>query len=156
MEPTALGVGDFNGDGKPDLALGDPRGFFGVLMNDLPINPVPLSAAAVNFGAVAGAPFSGTVATFTNPNTFDGAASYTATIDWGDGTTSDGTITGTGTLSVSGWHTYADQNIDAVSVQISNSSETQTTATVYPTATVTSLGQAVQARTDRRHRLLAW
>ena len=89
-----------------------------------------MSATGVNFSATAGAPFTGTVATFTNADPFGTAASYTATITWGDGSTSAGTITGTGTLTVSGSHTYADPAIDAVSVQISHNLGNTTTATV--------------------------
>jgi len=110
----------------------------------LMVNPALLIATAVNFSPIAGAPFSGTVATFTNADPFGSATSYTAIIAWGDGTTSTGAITGTGTLTVSGSHTYADPGIDAVSVQISHNLGNTTTATVYPTANVTSLGQGVQ------------
>lgn len=109
----------------------------------LTINPAPLFAAAVNFSATAGAPFSGAVATFVNADPFGTAASYTATIDWGDGSASVGTIAGTGTLVVTGFHTYADPGIYAATVQISHNLGDTTTATVYPTATVISLGQAV-------------
>jgi hypothetical protein len=109
----------------------------------LTINPVPLVASAVNLSATAGAPFSGAVATFDNADAFGTAASYTATIDWGDGSTSVGTITGTGTLVVSGSHTYADLGTYTATVQISHNLGDTTTATVYPTATVTSLGQVV-------------
>jgi hypothetical protein len=110
----------------------------------LMVNGLPLSASAINFSATAGAPWSGAVATFTNPDPYGSAASYTALIDWGDGTTSVGTITGTDTLTVSGSHTYADPGIDAVTVQISHILGDTTTATVYPTATVVNLGQSVQ------------
>jgi hypothetical protein len=109
----------------------------------LTVNPAPLSASAVNFRATAGAPFSGAIATFTNPDPFHGPAFYSASITWGDGSTSTGTITGTGTLTVSGSHTYADPPTDVVSVQISHNLGDTTTATVYPTATVTNLGQGV-------------
>jgi hypothetical protein len=111
---------------------------------NLLVNPAPLSASAVNFAATAGAPFSGTVATFTNADPFGSAASYSATIDWGDGSTSTGTISGTGTLTVSGSHTYAAASSYAATVQISHNLGDTTTATVYPTATVTNLGQTVQ------------
>jgi hypothetical protein len=107
-------------------------------------NPLPLSASAVNFSAIAGAPFTGTIATFTNPDPFHGAADYTALITWGDGGTSTGTVTGTGTLTVSCPHTYADPGTYAVSVQISHKLGNTTTATVYPAATVTRLGQSVK------------
>jgi hypothetical protein len=108
------------------------------------VNPAPLTATAVNISPTAGAPFSGAVATFTNADPLGSAASYTATITWGDGSTSTGAITGIGTLTVSGPHTYADAGSYAVSVRISHNLGNTTTATVYPTATVTSLGSSVQ------------
>jgi hypothetical protein len=119
---------------------------FGASMSSasLVINPLPLSVSAVNFSATAGAPFTGAVATFVNPDPFGSTASYTAAIDWGDGTTSVGTITGSGTLTVSGPHTYADPGPYALTVQISHNLGNTTAATIFPTATVTSLGQSVQ------------
>src|SRR5262249_25154548 len=105
----------------------------------LSVTADPLSAAAVNFSATAGAPFSGTVATFTTPDHSDSAAAFTAVITWGDGSTSTGRIHGSnGSFTVSGSHTYAAAGSDAVSVQISNPN-TQS-ATANDTATVTSLG----------------
>src|SRR5262249_15375114 len=83
---------------------------------NLIVTALPLSAAPVNFSAIAGAPFTGAVATFTNPDPFGSAGSYTALIMWGDGSTSAGTITGSGTLAVSGPHTYPDPGSYAVSV----------------------------------------
>src|SRR5262249_13210010 len=110
----------------------------------LTVNPAPLSATAVNFGATAGAPFSGTVATFTNADPHGSAASYAAVITWGDGSTSAGVISGTGsTLTVSGMHTYAAAVNEVVSVQISHVLGDTTTPTVSDTATVTGLGQGV-------------
>lgn len=131
--------------GTPDGA--GTTGFGASAANtSLSVNPAVLSASAVNFQATAGAPWSGTVATFVNPDPFGGAASYTARIAWGDGSYSNGIITGTGKLLVGGVHTYADSGMDAVSVQISHNLGNTTTATVYPTAAVSSLGQQVQHR----------
>jgi hypothetical protein len=108
------------------------------------ISPAPLVAQSVNFSATAGAPFTGTVATFTNPVSVLTAASYTALITWGDGSTSAGVISGTGsTLTVTGSHTFAAPVNETVSVQISNILGNTTTATVTDTATVTSLGLPV-------------
>jgi hypothetical protein len=110
----------------------------------LTVTPAPLSASGVNFNATAGAPFSGAVATFTNADPFGGPASYTAVITWGDGSTSAGTISGTGsTLTVSGAHTYADPVNRTVQVTISHNQGYTTTATPTATATVSNLGQAV-------------
>jgi hypothetical protein len=108
-------------------------------------NPLPLSATGVNFSAFAGAPFTAAIATFTNPDPFGSAASYTAIITWGDGSTSIGTITGSGTLTVGGGtHAYADPGTYAVRMQISHNLGNTTTATASCTATVTNLGQGVK------------
>jgi uncharacterized repeat protein (TIGR01451 family) len=112
----------------------------------LTITPAPLSATGVNISATAGAPFSGTVATFTNADPYGSASSYTAVITWGDGSSSTGTISSGsgGTLIVSGTHTYAGATKLSVSVQISHVHAYTTTATTSATATVTGLGVAVQ------------
>jgi hypothetical protein len=48
-----------------------------------------------------------TVATFSDANIADTAGSLTATIDWGDGTTTSGTVVGSfGLFAVDGGHTY--------------------------------------------------
>src|SRR5262249_24069755 len=58
-------------------------------------------------------PINTTVATFSDNNLGDVAASFTAQIDWGDGSTSPGIIVGSsGSFSVQGGHTYADEGND--------------------------------------------
>jgi hypothetical protein len=60
--------------------------------------------------SVEGSSFSGTAGTFTDTNPNQPASDFTATIDWGDGTTSTGTIAGgNGSFSISGNHTYAEE-----------------------------------------------
>jgi hypothetical protein len=134
--PTAVGSVSFT------VTATDSAGFTGSQSYTLTVKPAPLSATAVNFSATAGAPFGGTVATFTNADPYGTAASYAATITWGDGSTSAGTVSGTGsTLTVTGSHTYADPKTYAVGVQISNPNTT--TAQLTDTATVSSLGLGV-------------
>src|SRR5262249_34162669 len=55
-----------------------------------------------------------TVASFTDADTSVPASSFSATINWGDGTpSSSGTVTGgNGTFTVQGTHTYAQDSID--------------------------------------------
>ncbi|SDO05813.1 hypothetical protein [Afipia sp. GAS231] len=64
----------------------------------------------------------------------DTAGSFTATIDWGDGVTSVGTITGSnGSFSVEGGHTYADEgnfDVTATVVRISDATSVSATQTV--------------------------
>src|SRR5262249_20407787 len=108
------------------------------------IKSATFSATAVNFNATAGAPFSGTVATISNNVDPLGGAGYTAVIAWGDGTTSMGVMSGSGsTLTVTGSHTFADPVNETVKVTISNNQGNTTTVTVSDTATVTSLGKNV-------------
>jgi hypothetical protein len=54
--------------------------------------------------------FTGVVATFNDTLTTNIAGDFTATIDWGDGTTTDGTVSGSnGLFSVNGSHTYSEE-----------------------------------------------
>src|SRR5207253_2785290 len=62
------------------------------------------------------------VATFSDPGNpspgnHEDAADYSATINWGDGSTSSGTITnnGDGTWTVRGSHTYSDDSVNGES-----------------------------------------
>ncbi|MGH2448691.1 MAG: hypothetical protein ACRDFS_08845, partial [Chloroflexota bacterium] len=78
--------------------------------------------------------YSGPVATFTDTGYPSNAASdFTATIDWGDKSSSDGTVTGdgSGTFTVSASHTYASSGPYSVSVTLSEDLQgsAQTTAT---------------------------
>ena len=52
-----------------------------------------------------------TVATFTDANPNATASDFTATIDWGDGTSTSGTVVAQsgGSFAVDGTHTYADE-----------------------------------------------
>jgi hypothetical protein len=78
------------------------------------------------------------VATFTDPAGAEALSDYSATIDWGDHTTStDGTITfdsGSGTFTVSGSHTYAEEGAYTVAVTIHH--DTAADVTVHSSATV--------------------
>jgi hypothetical protein len=79
-----------------------------------------------------------TVATFTDPDANATAAEYSATIDWGDSSSSAGTITGAagGPFTVSGSHTYAEEGPYDVKVTINDVDNSVNTATVHSTANV--------------------
>jgi uncharacterized protein (TIGR03118 family) len=70
----------------------------------------PLNATGTTFAATEGNSFSGTVATFTDADAGAKPSNYGATITWGDGTASSGTITTVagGGFAVIGSHTYAN------------------------------------------------
>jgi uncharacterized repeat protein (TIGR01451 family) len=74
-----------------------------------------------------------TVATFTQPGA-QPASAFGATIDWGDGTSSAGVVTGgNGNYAVVGSHTYTDEQVFSVTVTVTGPSTSlvlPTTATV--------------------------
>jgi hypothetical protein len=96
-----------------------------------------ISAQGTIFNATEGTSFTTTVAMFTDPDTTAPASQYSATIDWGDGSTSAGTISGgAGTFAVSGTHTYAEEGQYHLTVTITDSDNLPNTATVSSTANV--------------------
>jgi len=95
-----------------------------------------LTARGVTFSATQGVPFSGVVATFTDSIATDTAAAFTATVAWGDGTTTAGVVGGAaGMFTVSGTHTYAAAGTFTVTVTIRHTA-TGVTATATSTANV--------------------
>ncbi len=66
--------------------------------------------------------FSGTVAQITDQDTSKPSSSYSATIDWGDGTsTSNGTISGSnGKFNVNGSHTYSKTGTFYIKITVKN------------------------------------
>ena len=70
-----------------------------------------LNGAGTPLSAVEGAEFSGQVATFSDADTSTAATAFTASISWGDGSTSPGQVNGgSGNFTVSGSHTYAEED----------------------------------------------
>jgi hypothetical protein len=98
-----------------------------------------LSGTPATITAQAAAPFNGTVATFTDTDTANVASDFVATIDWGDGTTSPGTVAGGGgTCTVSGSHTYAASGTFTVTVTLADDAPGTATAAVASTANVSA------------------
>ncbi|HWB14604.1 MAG TPA: DUF4214 domain-containing protein [Pirellulales bacterium] len=106
---------------QPRLQSLEPRSMLSVTPTGVTITPVETQS------------FTGRVATFTAND----AGPFSASIDWGDGTTTTGTIAadGGGGFSVTGSHTYAEDGTDPVSVVIIDSADS-TTATAASTANV--------------------
>jgi hypothetical protein len=83
--------------------------------------PNPLAASSTTISSTEGTVItSATVATFTDANPNAAASDFTATIDWGDGTSTSGTVVAQsgGGFAVDGTHTYADEGKYAVSTTI--------------------------------------
>jgi hypothetical protein len=81
-----------------------------------------LSGQVVLSSILEGEDTTGTVATFSDANTNDVAGEFTATVNWGDGTTEVGTVTGqNGSFAVAvpgSTHFYADAGTDPITVTV--------------------------------------
>jgi len=98
----------------------------------------PLTAKPVSFAAVKKVPFTQTVATFTDANAGAKATEFRASIVWGDGQSSAGTIvaqTGGG-FAVVGTHRYDGKGTYAVAARVAD--EGGSTAGALSTASVTT------------------
>ena len=129
---------DFNLDGKPDLITTNQ------IINRINVLLNSPSARGTNFSATVTVPANVQVATFIDYDTTKTAASFTATIDWGDGTpASAGTVTadGSGGFNVTGTHTYAVSALYTVTVQIADTAGNFASATAR--ATVTKSDQTI-------------
>ena len=102
-------------------------------------NPPALSATGTPATSTLGGTFTGRLATFTDtvdPNDND-PGDYTATIDWGDGTTTPGTVSGSGGaagFSVTGTHSYASEGLHTATLTITDVND-GATATINPVVT---------------------
>jgi hypothetical protein len=96
-----------------------------------------LTSSGQNLSATTGLAFTGTVAAFTDANSYANAGDFSATIHWGDGQTSQGTIVSNnnGGFMVTGTHTFASKGSYSMLVQIVDKGGSATTA--RGTATVT-------------------
>jgi hypothetical protein len=110
-----------------------------------------LTPGPVTFSPAAMVPFTGVVATFTDTDTANVPSDFTATIDWGDGNVTAGTVAGgSGTFSVSGTHTYANSGAFSVKVTLTDDAPGTAAATATSTANVTTAPIAVVPALDWR------
>jgi len=125
----------FNFGGTNYTVLYPPNGV--TLVAPRPSDPA-IRASGTTFAPTEGQSFSGKVATFTDPDTAAMSSEYSATIDWGDATgTTTGTVSGaSGTFSVSGTHTYAEESTYPVTVTITDVDNSSNSATAHSTANV--------------------
>jgi ELWxxDGT repeat protein len=93
------------------------------------------SATGASVTAQEGQRLSAVVATFTDPDVTAAASAYTATITWGDGHTSTGTVraVGNGTYSVSGANIYTRAGSYAVGVKVTRAGGVSVTASATAT-----------------------
>jgi len=131
----ALGGYDVNGNVLSSVEVGDTG-----LTADV-VRDAPLAASGINLGLTAGQPFSGVAATFTDGDPSGKLADYTASIDWGDGTTTQpdvtpGTVLATagGGFAVTGAHTYTGAGTFPLKVEVTDAggSQAQAVGTLAP------------------------
>jgi hypothetical protein len=121
----------FNTGGNP-LVLGGLA-----VVGELTASGEAITATGTTVSATEGTSFNGTVATFSDPDAFATASEYTASIDWGDGHSSAGTVSGSsGSFAVSGEHTYAEEGTFTVTVKITDVDNSTNSATATSTAKV--------------------
>ncbi|MFZ3353818.1 MAG: hypothetical protein WA268_23445 [Xanthobacteraceae bacterium] len=124
-------AGSFTVDGSHTYAAGGNYTTTVTLADDLPGTAVGTASAmaTINFSGQmvlnsanenTALPSNTTVATFNDNNLGDTASDFTATINWGDGTSSAGTISagGAGTFTVNGGHTYSVAGNEQASVTL--------------------------------------
>jgi hypothetical protein len=107
-----------------------------------------ITGKGTSISGSAGKSLTATVATFSDADSKGTASEYSATINWGDGTSSKGTISGSaGKFSVSGTHTYKKGGKYKVTVTITDVDTASNTAKVTSTATI---GAVKAARVSAR------
>jgi len=101
-----------------------------------------ITASGTTLSATEAMNLTGTVATFSDPDQQATAGEYLATIAWGDGSSSPGTITGPtgGLFGVTGAHAYASVGTNVVTVYVSDVDDASSNTTVTSAVDVSDAG----------------
>jgi len=107
------------------VTVTDEGGATAVANSTVVVADAAITAFPVGFASQEGQVYSGRVATFTSGNSFASVTDFNApAITWGDGSPTDpsGTIVslGGGRFAVNGTHTFAEEGVDPVRVEISS------------------------------------
>jgi len=113
-----------------------------------------LTVSGASVTAVEGAGFSGTLASFTDADPSGSVTDYSATINWGDQTSSAGTVTanGSGGFVVSGSHVYAEEGSYSVTVTLSDAGGANATTTSSAGVTDAAIALTGAPRFNEHHR----
>jgi hypothetical protein len=128
--------------------VGGSVGAVGNAVSSATVQDAPLTPTITAIQSIAGATFQGAVASFTDAAAGP-ASDFTATIEWGDGQTSSGTIVpnASGGFGVQGAHAYAREGHFTVAVTVHDvggvTASAQSSAAVSD-APLTATGLAVQ------------
>jgi hypothetical protein len=112
------------------VTLSDTQGNSLLAYGAATVADAPLAVSAQAISSVAYTPFSGEIATFRDSDTNGTLSDYSATINWGDGTTTAGVIaTGSAGLDqVSGSHTYLHEGAYTTSITVVDQGGATTTS----------------------------
>jgi hypothetical protein len=112
------------------IALQDIDGAANTLSGTAVVQDARLAAVARGVSSTEGAAVQATVATFTDRNGFATVSDFTATITWGDGSTSAGQIAKNpaGGFAVTGAHTYAEKGSYTLAVAVTDDGGATATA----------------------------
>lgn len=120
------------GNGKVNVGATASHGPFSLFGSLQPADDAaPLTATGASLSATEGFAFQGSVAAFTASAASAAASDFTATIDWGDGTsTTSGAVksSGNGGFLVAGHHVYAEEGSYNVVVTVTDQSNHTVTA----------------------------
>ena len=112
----------YAGNWAIQVLISDPTGLMAVSNGSAAIADAPLTASGISsLTGTEGAAFSGTVAGFVDPVPMPSPADYYATVAWGDGQTTVGTVsfnTTTQQYQVAGSHVYAEFGSYSIDVTI--------------------------------------
>jgi len=128
------------------VSIADAGGSATSATTSLQTSTVSVQAAAPS-GVIEGTSFSGPVASFTDGNASDTAADFTATINWGDGQSSAGTVSGNGPFTVSGSHTYAEDGAYTITVGVTSTHDPAVAGTGAASASIGDAPIAVTGKT---------
>lgn len=104
---------------------------------ELAISQAPITASGTSLSAIEGKPFISMVATFTDGDPLATPADFSASISWGDGGSSTGTVSASGVgFAVSGGHTYVDEGSYHVNVTIAEIAHVSNSAVAQSVASV--------------------
>jgi parallel beta-helix repeat protein len=115
---------------------------------------VALTLTGASVTAVEGATFNGLVASFTDADPNEVASDYSATINWGDQTSSAGTITtnGSGGFVVSGNHAYAEEGTYTVTIIVSDAGGATASAATSASVADAAIGLTGAAKFTEHHK----
>jgi len=131
---VALTAGGFNVTGShtytqsgtfnASVTITDPMQNTAVAASQAVVTVAPLLMVGATLSMTEGAGFSGTVATLTDTDGNQNAAAYTASVVWGDGTTTTPTLVPNGTgFDIRATHTYSEEGNDAIVVHVSDTAD---------------------------------